>query len=100
MWGSRPSHFMIIPNTKRHPNNTKTDQLPTSEVITDLPRPYHNNRRAPFVTLPVHNPNYKQTLLTLVPLQARIPHILYRPVVVLKAGGTDITRGAYYSTRR
>ena len=26
--------FMIIPNTKRHPNNTKTDQLPISEVIT------------------------------------------------------------------
>ena len=34
---------MIIPNTKRHPNNTKTDQLPISEVITGLPRPYHNN---------------------------------------------------------
>ena len=33
---------MIIPNTKRHPNNTKTDQLPISEVITGLPRPYHN----------------------------------------------------------
>ena len=43
MWGSRPSHFMIIPNTKRHPNNTKTDQLPISEVITGLPRPYHNS---------------------------------------------------------
>ena len=42
MWGSRPSLFMIIPNTKRHPNNTKTDQLPISEVITALPRPYHN----------------------------------------------------------
>ena len=40
--GSRPSRFMIIPNTKRHPNNTKTDQLPISEVITGLPRPYHN----------------------------------------------------------
>ena len=26
--GSRPSHLMIIPNTKRHLNNTKTDQLP------------------------------------------------------------------------
>ena len=37
-----PSRFMIIPNTKRHPKNTKTDQLPTSEVITGLPRPYHN----------------------------------------------------------
>ena len=42
MWGSRPSHFMIIPNAKRHPNNTKTDQLPIYEVITGLPRPYHN----------------------------------------------------------
>ena len=42
MWRSRPSHFIIIPNTKRHPNNTKTDQLPISEVITGLPRPYHN----------------------------------------------------------
>ena len=35
MWGSRPSHFMIIPNTKRHPNNIKTDQLPISEVIQE-----------------------------------------------------------------
>ena len=34
---------MIIPNTKGHPNNTKTDQLPISEVITGLPRPYHHN---------------------------------------------------------
>ena len=42
MRGSRPSLFMIIPNTKRHPNNMKTDQLPISEVITGLPRPYHN----------------------------------------------------------
>ena len=33
----------MIPNTKRHPNNTKTDQLPISEGITGLPRPYHNN---------------------------------------------------------
>ena len=31
--GSRPSRFMIIPNTKRHPNNTKMDQLPIFEVI-------------------------------------------------------------------
>ena len=45
MWGSRPSHFMIIPNTKRHPNNTKTDQLPISEVTTGLPGSYHNNAR-------------------------------------------------------
>ena len=42
MRGSRPSRFMIIPNTKRHPNNTKTDQLPIFEVITGLPRPYLN----------------------------------------------------------
>ena len=42
MRGSNPSLFMIIPNSKRHPNNTKTDQLPISEVITGLPRPYHN----------------------------------------------------------
>ena len=42
MWSSRPSHFMIIPNTKRHPNNTKTDQLPIYEVISGLPKPYHN----------------------------------------------------------
>ena len=41
--GLRPSLFMIIPNTKRNPNNTKTDQLSISEVITGLPRPYHNN---------------------------------------------------------
>ena len=43
--GSRPSLFMIIPNTKRHPNNTKTDQLPISEVITGRPRPYHHTIR-------------------------------------------------------
>ena len=36
MRGSRPSLFMIIPNTTRHPNNTKTDQLRISEVITGL----------------------------------------------------------------
>ena len=42
MWGSRLSHIMNIPNTKRHPNNTKTDQLPIFWVITGLPRPYHN----------------------------------------------------------
>ena len=35
--GSRPFLFMITPNTKRHPNSTKTDQLPISEVITGLP---------------------------------------------------------------
>ena len=38
--------FMIIPNTKRHPNNTKTDQLSISEVITGLSRPYHNTRES------------------------------------------------------
>ena len=42
MWGPRPCHFIITPNTKRHPNNTKTDQFPIYEVITGLPRPYHN----------------------------------------------------------
>ena len=41
--GSRPSHLMVIPNTKRRPNNMKTDQSPFFEVITGLPRPYHNN---------------------------------------------------------
>ena len=40
--GSRPSRFMIIPNTKRQFNMTKTDQFPSSEVITGVPRPYHN----------------------------------------------------------
>ena len=48
MWGSRPSHFMRIPNTKRHHNNTKTDQLPISEVITGLPSPYHNTPIPPW----------------------------------------------------
>ena len=33
-WGSHSSHFMIIPNTKRLPNNTKTDQLP---ILMSLP---------------------------------------------------------------
>ena len=32
--GSRPSHLLIIPNTKRHQNDTKTDQLSIFEVIT------------------------------------------------------------------
>ena len=47
--GSRPSHLMIIPNTKRHPNNSKTDQLPTTyfEVTTGLQRPYHNTLLPP-----------------------------------------------------
>ena len=26
--GSRPAHLMIIPNTKRYPDNSKMDQLP------------------------------------------------------------------------
>ena len=43
MWGSRPSHFIIIPNEKRHPNDTKTEQLHVSEVVTGLPRPCHNS---------------------------------------------------------
>ena len=32
--GSRPSHPMIISNTERHPNNSKTDQLP---ILMSLP---------------------------------------------------------------
>ena len=28
MWGSRLCRFIIIPNIKRHPNSSKTDQLP------------------------------------------------------------------------
>ena len=35
--------FYDNPEYKRHPNYTKTDQLPISEVITGLPRPYHHN---------------------------------------------------------
>ena len=34
---------MNIPKTKRCPNNLETDQLPIFEVMTGLPRPYHNN---------------------------------------------------------
>ena len=40
--GSRPSHFMIIPNTKRHPNNGKTDESSIFRAITGRPRLYHN----------------------------------------------------------
>ena len=40
--GSRSYHLIIIRNTKRHPNNTKTDQLPIFDVISGLLRPYHN----------------------------------------------------------
>ena len=53
--GSRPSHRMIIPNTKRHPNNTKRDQLHIFEVITGLPRLYRNTRYMLMtVCIPVH----------------------------------------------
>ena len=38
--------FYDNPEYKRHPNYTKTDQLPISEVITGLPRPYHH--KGPF----------------------------------------------------
>ena len=34
--------FYDNPEYKRHPNYTKTDRLPISEVITGLPRPYHH----------------------------------------------------------
>ena len=34
--------FYDNPEYKRHPNYTKTDQLPISDVITGLPRPYHH----------------------------------------------------------
>ena len=34
--------FYDNPEYKRHPNYTKTDQLPISEVIPRLPRPYHH----------------------------------------------------------
>ena len=37
--------FYDTPEYKRHPNYTKTDQLPISEVITGLPRPYHHMGR-------------------------------------------------------
>ena len=40
--GSRPSLFYDNPEYKRHSNYTKTDQLPISEAITGLPRPYHH----------------------------------------------------------
>ena len=37
------SFFYDNPEYKRHPNYTKTDQLPISEVITGLPRTYHHS---------------------------------------------------------
>ena len=40
--GSRPSHLMIVTKTKRHPNNTKTDQFLIFWVTTGL-LPYHNS---------------------------------------------------------
>ena len=40
--GLSPVPFYDNPENKRHPNNTKTDQLPIFEVITGLSRPYHN----------------------------------------------------------
>ena len=40
--GLSPVPFYDNLEYKRHPNNTKTDQLPISGVITGLPRPYHN----------------------------------------------------------
>ena len=43
MRGSRPSLFMIIPNTKRHLNNTKTDQL----VITYFWGNYRPSKAVP-----------------------------------------------------
>ena len=42
---SPPPHRMIIPITKRRPNNTKTDQLLLG-VINGLSRSYHNNTAA------------------------------------------------------
>ena len=41
--GLSPVPFYDNPEYKRHPNYTKTDQLPISDVITGLPRPYHHN---------------------------------------------------------
>ena len=41
LWGSRLSHFMIIPNTKRNPNKYENGPLAISEVITGLPRQNH-----------------------------------------------------------
>ena len=40
-----PVSFYDDPEYKRHPNNTKTDQLLISEVISGLPRPYHHTVR-------------------------------------------------------
>ena len=41
--GALAGLFYDNPEYQRHPNYTKTDQLPISEVITGLPRPYHHN---------------------------------------------------------
>ena len=40
--------FTDNPEYKRHPNNTKMDQLPISKVITGLPRPYHHSSTSAF----------------------------------------------------
>ena len=40
--GLSPVSFHDYPENETHPYNTKTDQLPIFEVITGLPRPYHN----------------------------------------------------------
>ena len=61
MWGSRPSHFMIIPNTKGHPinNNTKTD--PISEVITITGLPSFLGRT--ITLLPPESCHYRAVLV-------------------------------------
>ena len=72
MWGSRPSHLMVILNTKRHPIDTKTDQLlPISEVITGLPRPYHNINTLSRVQ--AHVPVYPLLTSLAVFVQAHVP---------------------------
>ena len=65
--GSRPSRFMIIPNTKRHPNNMETDQLPISEVITGLPRPYRNtNPKLGAESQAASDDNWERAMLAIV----------------------------------
>ena len=59
----RPSHLMIIPNTKHHPNNTKTDQY--FEVIAGLLRPCYSTipRPSHLMIIPntKHHPNNTKT---------------------------------------
>ena len=76
MRDSRPSLFMIIPNTKGHPNTTKTDQFPISEVITGLPRPCHKTstpsvegKRLPRWTLGAPNALEEGVALPLFPVE-------------------------------